>query len=605
MIAAINLILGGDTLKTLFFVLSYARRYLKPLSIAVVSMVFLVTVRLLAPQVIRQLVALVSDGAGAEAQPQVMRLAIGLLILYALRGVMQFLSSYMSHTAGWGVVADTRRIVYQHIQKLSLRFYANQQTGQLMSRVINDTELFEHLISHAVPDLLVNLLMLAGVLAVMFSMNPTLALLTMAPVPLIALAMRGFGKYVRPAFRERQAALSELNASLNDSLSGIREIKSFTQEDSQRHRMSHHIDRYRDSMLKALRLMAMFGPLIEFASSLGTIVVIYFGGKLAFGRVLSLEDLVAFFLYLELFYQPVRVLGGVWERVQESLAGADRISELLDEQPDVDDLPQARPLKGRAQGQLAFRDVTFAYEQDDTVLENIDLEIPAGQVLALVGPTGVGKTTMASLIPRFYDPTAGALLLDGTDIRELKLEDLRRQISMVLQDVFLFNGTVRENILFGRLDASEEELIHAAKVANAHDFIMRLPEGYETAIGERGVKLSGGQKQRISIARAVLKDAPILVLDEATSSVDTETELLIQQALERLMVGRTTVVIAHRLSTVRNANQIIVLEGKGISQRGTHEELISQDGLYQHLWGVQGQLAILGLPEAQAEPGGS
>jgi ATP-binding cassette subfamily B protein/subfamily B ATP-binding cassette protein MsbA len=601
---ATDLTPGGGILKTLLFVLTYARRYLKPLTIAVVSMVFLVAVRLLAPQVIRQLIAMVSAGAGAEAQPQVLRLAAGLLILYALRGVMQFLSGYMAHSAGWGVVADIRRTVYQHIQKLSLRFYSNQQTGHLMSRVINDTELFEHLISHAVPDLLVNLLMLAGVLAVMFSMNPTLALLTMAPVPLIGLAMRGFGKYVRPAFRERQAALSELNASLNDSLSGIREIKSFTQEDTQRHRMSHHIDRYRDSMLKALRLMAMFGPLIEFASSLGTIVVIYFGGKLAFGKTLSIEDLVAFFLYLELFYQPVRVLGGVWERVQESLAGADRISELLDEQPDVDDAPDARSLPGRAEGALQFRDVSFAYEQGESVLEHIELEIPAGKVLALVGPTGVGKTTLASLIPRFYDATEGALLLDGVDIRELWIEDLRRQISMVLQDVFLFNGTVRENILFGRLDATEEELMHAAQVANAHDFIMRLPEGYDTAIGERGVKLSGGQKQRISIARAVLKDAPILVLDEATSSVDTETELLIQQALERLMVGRTTVVIAHRLSTVRNADQIVVLEGKGISQRGTHEELISQDGLYQHLWGVQGQLATLALSAGQGELGG-
>ncbi len=564
--------------------------------IAIVSMVILVGVRLVSPQIIRELIALVSAGAGMEAMPQITRLAIGLLLIYLIRGVMQFLSSYMAHCAGWGVVADTRRTVYEHLQRLSLRFYENQQPGQLMSRVINDTELFEHLISHVVPDLLVNALMLAGVLAVMFSMNPLLAVLTMLPVPLLAVAMRGFGKYVRPAFRERQAALSDLNASLNDSLSGVREIMAFTQEEKQRRHISRHIDRYRDSMLKALRLMAMFGPLIEFASSLGTVVVIYFGGRLAFGKTLPLEDLVAFFLYLELFYQPVRVLGGVWERVQESLAGADRISELLSEQPDVTDQPESLPLEPPINAHIELSDVTFAYQEGETVLEHVNLEIPAGKVVALVGPTGVGKTTLASLIPRFYDVTEGAVLLDGHDLRDLQLASLRQQVSMVLQDVFLFTGSVRENILFGKPGATEEEMIAAAKVANAHDFIMRMPEGYDTLIGERGVKLSGGQKQRISIARAVLKDAPILVLDEATSSVDTETEVLIQQALERLMVGRTTLVIAHRLSTIRNADKIVVLEGKGISQQGTHDELMSQDGLYRHLWTVQGQLASIGIP---------
>ncbi|MEN6479346.1 MAG: ABC transporter ATP-binding protein [Anaerolineales bacterium] len=563
--------------------------------IAVASMVILVVVRLIAPQVIKTLIGLVSSGAGLEAQPQVARLALWLLGLYIVRAAMEFVSSYASHYAGWGVVADARRAVYEHLQKLSLRFYENQQTGQLMSRVINDTELFEHLISHAVPDLLVNALMLVGVLAVMFKMSPLLALLTMAPIPLLGVAMRLFGKYVRPAFRARQAALSELNATLNDSLSGVREIMAFTQEEAQRVRVGRRIDHYRDSMLRALRLMAMFGPLIEFASSLGTVVVIYFGGKLAFGKTLPLEDLVAFFLYLDLFYQPIRVLGGVWERVQESLAGADRINELLTEEPDVADPPNPVPLGGRAEGHIAFRDVSFAYQEGDTVLEHIDLEVPAGSVVALVGPTGVGKTTMVSLIPRFYDVTAGAVLLDGHDVRTLRLAELRQQVAMVLQDVFLFNGTVRDNILFGRPDATEDDLIAATTAANAHEFIMRLPEGYDTPIGERGVKLSGGQKQRLSIARAVLKDAPVLILDEATSSVDTETEMLIQQALERLMVGRTTLVIAHRLSTVRNADKIVVLEGKRISQQGTHNELIQQEGLYRHLWTVQGQLATIGM----------
>ncbi len=565
-------------------VFTYARRYMPALVITVVSMLLLVLVQLLIPWIVKILVGAITDPAASQnSMTLVTQLTLVVLVVYVARAGLQFLRSYMAHVAGWGVVADVRLHVYEHLQRLSLRFYEDKQTGQLMSRVVNDSDLFEQLIAHAVPDMLVNLLTLVGVSAVLFTLNWQLLLLSLVPIPLVVVSLQVYARYVRPAFLERQKVLGDLNALLNDNLSGIREIKAFSREDAELGRVKQSLDLYRRSLLSALRLMATFQPFVEFASSLGVIVVIYFGGQLALRQALPVADLVAFFLYLEMFYQPVRNLGGAWEQVQTALAGADRVDELLQEEPEILDHPQALALPGRAQGAVAFQEVCFWYNSGDAVLENITLDIPAHSVVALVGPTGVGKSTLVSLIPRFYDVCGGAITLDGHDIRELKLESLRRQISIVLQDVFLFHGTVRENLLFGRPEASEAEMVAAAKVANAHKFITALPEGYDTLIGERGIKLSGGQKQRLSIARAVLKDAPILILDEATSSVDTETEVLIQQALERLMVGRTTLVIAHRLSTIQNADTIVVLDDRRVVEMGKHTQLLEQNGLYKRL----------------------
>ncbi len=575
-------------MKPFQLIFNYARRYSGSLIVTALSMLALVAIQLLIPWLITLLVARVTTpGVTITSMNYVTTLALVMLGAYFVRAGLTFVRSYLAHVAGWGVVADVREYIYEHMQRLSLRFYEDKQVGNLMSNVVNDTDLFEQFIAHAIPDVVVNLVTLVGVSVVLFSLNWKLTLFSLVPIPLVFLSLQVYAKYVRPAFRNRQKVLGDLNAMLNDNLSGIREIKAFTREAEQARRVHAGIENYRKSQLSALKLMATFQPFVEFTSSLGTLIIIYFGGRLALLGSLPVAELVAFFLYLQSLYTPVQNLSAAWEAIQSSLAGADRVADLIAEPHEPQNRRGAEPVPSRARGDFIFNNVSFAYTPGMSVLENISLTIPAKSVVALVGPTGVGKTTLVSLIPRFYDVTGGSISLDGHDLRDYTLESLRKQVSIVLQDVFLFYGTVRDNLLFGRPEAGEAELVAAAQAANAHEFINNLSQGYETIIGERGVKLSGGQKQRLSIARAILKDAPILILDEATSSVDTGTEMLIQQALERLMQGRTTLIIAHRLSTVRNADQIVVLEDKSIREMGTHDELIKiKDGLYRKLYTV-------------------
>ncbi|MBP7196569.1 MAG: ABC transporter ATP-binding protein [Anaerolineaceae bacterium] len=568
-----------------------AKKYSCLILLTALTMLGLVGAQLFIPWIIRQLIArLTTEPLNQGTLDFITRISLIALMVFVARALMQFTRSYASHKAGWGVVSDARRLVYEHIQKLSLRFYEDKQTGQLMSRIINDTDLFERMIAHALPDVIVNGITLIGVTAILLSMNVRLTLLTLIPIPLIIFALIGYSKLVRPAFKTRQQSLGELNAVLNDSLSGIREVKAFAREEDELDKVDNKIQLVLHKNLRALKLMAIFNPIFDLAAGIGQLLVIFFGARMAIGGTLSIANLVAFFLYLDSFYTPVRNLGNSMEAVQESLAGFERIADILIVPPEIASPAEPHEFPEPIRGNVRFENVGFHYNPGEEVLTDINLEIPAGSTIALVGPTGVGKTTLVSLIPRFYDVTQGSVFIDGVDVRDIALEQLHQSVSMVLQDVFLFHGTVRENILFGKPDATEEEMIRAAQIANAAEFIDQMPHGYDTLIGERGVKLSGGQKQRLSIARAVLKDSPILILDEATSSVDTETELLIQQALERLIKGRTTIIIAHRLSTVRNADRIVALEGAKIVEAGTHEELLAEKGLYYKLYTAQQQL---------------
>lgn len=568
-----------------------ARPYWSYLLITGLAILALTGIDLISPQLIRSMLAHVED-EGSLTMAVLRPIALGLLALYAFKIVFRFLASYMSHVGSWRLVANMRTLVYDHMQKLSMGFFQDKQTGQLMSITVNDVATFESLIAHAIPEMGAKLLVLGGVSAILFSMNPKLAAYTLIPVPFLFLATRIYARRVRPSFTVAQRKIAELNAVLQDNLSGLKEIQIFNKQAREREQVDIRSQEHVTAMLSALRMGAIYQPSIEFLTSLGTVIVIFFGGVLAMQGTMRGSDIVGFMLYLNLFYQPITAMSRLMEDIQRAMAGGERVFKVLDTAADIQDAADAVTIKDSV-GHLKFEGVHFSYSDDQRVLEDISFEAKPGEMVALVGPTGVGKTSIISLIARFYDPKRGLISLDGRDIRQITLHSLREQISVVLQDVFLFNGSIADNIAYGSDCATEEEIIAAARIARAHDFIMETEHGYQTAIGERGVRLSGGQKQRLAIARAVLRKAPILILDEATAAVDVETEAQIQAAMDILAGSRTIIVIAHRLSTVKKADKILVLEEGRIVEQGNHEELLAGGGLYSRLCQVQNERTFL------------
>jgi ATP-binding cassette subfamily B protein len=572
-------------MKNYIRILKHGRKYWKYLIVAGISLLVITALNLITPWKVRELVDILSKENG-DKMATIRNIAVILVVAYAARAIFTYLNRYYSHVAAWNLVEDMRVVVYEKLQKLSLSFYHDKQTGQLMSRAINDTATLEVLIAHAVPDLITNVLILIGTGILLFIISPLLAALTLIPIPFLILGGAMFTKKILPNFREAQGKLGELNAVMQDNISGMKEIQAFNQQSRERKRIKKGAKKYTSAILHALKLSAVFHPAVEMISSLGTVIVVAFGGWLALRNYVDTADIVGFIMFLGLFYQPITTLARVIEDLQQATAGAERVFELIDAEPDIVDSEGAVTI-GRSKGEIAFKNVSFHYIPQSPVLKNISFAAKPGQMIALVGPTGVGKTTVISLMARFYDPTSGEIRIDNKNIKDVTVASLRNQISIVLQDVFLFNGTVADNIAYGSRDDSFEDIVKAAKIARAHEFITEMSEGYDTVIGERGVKLSGGQKQRLSIARAVLRDTPILILDEATASVDVETETQIQQAIGELAGSRTIIVIAHRLSTVKQADNILVLKEGEIVESGTHEELIKRNGLYRHLCEVQ------------------
>ncbi len=546
----------------------------------------LTALNLIGPRIQTVIISHMDRGLDGEALKRVAFLSLALLGTYLIRAAFRFLQNIIAHVAAWNIVQNIRLKLYDKMQTFTSQYFSSAKTGDLMSRVVNDTATFEQLYAHIIPESVTYLLTFVGVSAILFTMNARLALLTCIPIPLILLGSVWFSKKISPWFREAQASLSGINTVLQDSFAGIQEIRSFGQEERQAVKVGVQIRRYTTAILNGLYRSSAFHPSVEFMTALGTVIIMSVGSYLSYRGQISISYIVGFLLYLGLFFAPITGLTQLLEQAQQALAGAERVLEIIDTPVEITDSGDAVELEN-AQGHISFKNVSFSYVQGKPVLNGISFDIRPGMFVAIVGPTGVGKTTMVKLASRLYDPTEGVITLDGHDLRKLALSSLRKALAYVPQDTFLFNCTIAENIAFGKPEASRDEIVRAAKIARIHDDIIEMPDGYDTMAGERGIKLSGGQKQRVAIARAVICGAPVLILDEATSSVDAQTERLIQRSIDELTGSHTVIAIAHRLSTIKNADLILVIEEGNLVQSGTHEELMERDGLYARMYRLQ------------------
>ncbi len=514
----------------------------------------------------------------------IIKLALLMVGLALLEMACNFFIAYKGHIMGAKMEYDMRNDIFEHYQKLSFNFYDNQKTGQLMTRITNDLFDITELCHHGPEDIVISIIKFVGAFIILVNINLPLTLIVFAFIPIMFVFAYYMKNKMNRAFRKNRERIAEINAQIEDNLSGIRVVKSFANENREIDKFHDGNQRFVESKRNSYWQMATFHSGLGFFTNLINVAVVVGGTLLMVNNIIKLSDLLTFLLYINNIIEPVRKLINFTEQFQNGITGFDRFMEIMDIQPDIVDKKDAISLKG-VKGKIEFKGVSFRYNDTKSdVFHNIDLKVEAGDYLALVGSSGVGKTTICSLIPRFYEASKGSILLDGVDIRDIKIRSLRKNIGIVQQDVYLFAGTVLENIRYGKLEASDEEIIEASKNANAHEFIMELPDGYNTYIGQRGVKLSGGQKQRLSIARVFLKNPPILIFDEATSSLDNESEKVVQESLEKLAKNRTTFVIAHRLTTIRNAKNIIVLTEEGIKERGTHEELLNSNGVYAGLY---------------------
>lgn len=516
----------------------------------------------------------------------IVKVSVLLLLVYAISTFLNFIVNYLGHKLGINIETDMRQELFTHVQRQSFRFFDNTKTGHIMSRITNDLFDIGEFAHHGPEDLFIAIMTFIGAFAIMFNVNPTLALIAVIMVPFLTWLVTFSNVKMNNAWKTMYGKIADVNGRVEDSVCGVRVVKSFTNEAFEISRFKEQNGFFRAAKLYAYKIMAGTHSSIYMMTRLLTLVVLVVGAWLSFNGKLSYGELVSFVLYTNVLIKPIDKISALLELYPKGMAGFKRFRELIEQEPEIQDREDAKVIKHLA-GDIAFNNVHFNYDASKQVLRDLSFDVKVGQTIAFVGQSGAGKTTICSLIPRFYEVTEGAITIDGIDIRNMTQASLRAQIGIVQQDVFLFTGTIRENIAYGKLDASEAEIREAAKKAHLQSFIAELPDGYDTQIGERGLKLSGGQKQRLAIARMFLKNPPILILDEATSALDTETEMIIQQSLTELAENRTTLVIAHRLATIRNADRVLVVTSNGIEEDGTYDELVAQNGLFAKLHHIQ------------------